>query len=118
MLRRDICVPALLLLAAATGWTQDSRGSITGRVVDPQGCRGPGAQVVITQSETNIVNRTATNETGYFEVNLLNPGTYSVATEAAGFKKTFAFKRAVTGTAAGSTSNCNFKSASSPRRSR
>ncbi|HWR50246.1 MAG TPA: TonB-dependent receptor [Bryobacteraceae bacterium] len=89
MLRRDICVPALLLLAAATGWTQDSRGSITGRVVDPQGSVVPNAQVVITNTETNIVNRTATNETGYYEVNLLNPGTYSVATEAPGFKKTF-----------------------------
>src|SRR5439155_4302191 len=38
-------------------------------------------------SETNTLSRTATNNTGYFEVNLLNPGTYSLSVEAAGFKK-------------------------------
>jgi hypothetical protein len=79
---------ALLLLALATGlWAQESRGSITGTATDPQGGVIPNATVVITNSETNTLSRTATNNTGYFEINLLNPGTYSVSVEAAGFKK-------------------------------
>ncbi|MFB3825656.1 MAG: carboxypeptidase regulatory-like domain-containing protein [Bryobacteraceae bacterium] len=76
-----------LLLSAACASAQESRGSITGRVTDPQGALIPGAAVVITNVETNQVSRTTTNETGYFEVNLLNPGNYSASAEAPGFKK-------------------------------
>jgi len=78
----------IFILAAGLCWSQqDPRGSITGRVVDPQGAVIPGAAVVITNTETNATRRTATNETGYFEANLLMPGTYSISAEAAGFKK-------------------------------
>ncbi len=66
---------------------QESRGSITGKVIDPQGAVIPGATIVVTNTETNVSNRTATNQTGYFEVNLLNPGKYMVTVEAPGFKK-------------------------------
>ncbi|MEK7409313.1 MAG: TonB-dependent receptor [Acidobacteriota bacterium] len=77
-----------LVLAAGLCWSQqDTRGSITGRVLDPQGAVIPGATVTITNTETNVTSHTATNETGYFEVNLLIPGSYTVTAEAAGFKK-------------------------------
>jgi hypothetical protein len=56
-------------------------------VTDPQGAVIPGATVVVTNIETNQASRTATNATGYYEVNLLNPGKYSVAAESPGFKK-------------------------------
>ncbi len=78
---------SILLLAAASAWSQEWRGSITGKVVDPQAAVIPAASVVITNVETNTVSRTVTNETGYFEVSLLNPGKYSIAVEAPGFKK-------------------------------
>ncbi|MEK7408332.1 MAG: TonB-dependent receptor [Acidobacteriota bacterium] len=81
-----IALIALLFLAVDSAVSQESRGSITGRVVDPQGAVIPGAAVVVTNVQTNVVNRTATNVTGYFEVNLLNPGRYSVTVEAAGFR--------------------------------
>jgi len=81
-----ICV-AMLVLAAGLALAQDPRGTITGRVVDPQNAVIPGATVVVTNVETNVSRRTTTNETGYFEVSLLNPGQYSVTAEAAGFKK-------------------------------
>ena len=76
-----------LLFVADRALSQESRGSITGRVVDPQGAIIPGASVVVTNVETNFIHRTATNMTGYFEVNLLNPGKYTVSVEAAGFRK-------------------------------
>ncbi len=67
---------------------QEARGSITGRVTDPQGGLVPNATIVVTNTETNTLSRTVTNQTGYFEVNLLNPGSYSITAEAPGFKKT------------------------------
>ncbi len=75
------------MAAPALAPAQESRGSITGKVIDPQGAVIPGAGVVVTNAETNATSRTGANETGYFEVNLLNPGLYTVAVEAAGFKK-------------------------------
>ncbi len=77
----------LLLSVAILCWSQEWRGSITGKVTDPQGAVVPGAVIVVTNVDTNAVSRTATNETGYFEVGLLNPGRYSVAAEAPGFKR-------------------------------
>jgi hypothetical protein len=66
---------------------QDSRGSITGKLTDPQSAVMPGVNVVVTSDATNTVKRTVTNQTGYFEVNFLDPGKYTVTAEATGFKK-------------------------------
>lgn len=85
--RKLLACVVLFVFAAGISWSQESRGSITGKVVDPQGAVIPGATVVITNTETNVPYRTATNVTGYFEVSLLNPGNYSVTVEASGFKK-------------------------------
>ncbi len=72
---------------AGLAHAQESRGSITGKVTDPQGAVIPAAAVTATNIETNAASKTATNETGYFEINLLNPGSYTLTVEAAGFKK-------------------------------
>src|SRR5690348_6678391 len=87
MSRSLVSVSLLLLLLVAAAWPQDSRGSITGKVVDPQGAVVPGVPVVVVNTETNTTVKTQTNATGYFEVNLLNPGSYSITVEATGFKK-------------------------------
>ena len=79
---------ALLLLCLSTVClAQESRGSITGKVVDPQNSVVPGATVLVTNTATNVSDKATTNQTGYFEVNFLNPGPYSVSVESAGFKK-------------------------------
>ncbi|MCS7024317.1 MAG: carboxypeptidase-like regulatory domain-containing protein [Bryobacteraceae bacterium] len=66
---------------------QESRGSIAGKVLDPQGAVIAGASVRVTNLATNETRRTTTNETGYYEVNFLEPSQYSIAVEATGFKK-------------------------------
>jgi hypothetical protein len=43
--------------------------------------------VLVTNTETRLVSRSASNATGYFVVSLLNPGAYSVSVEAPGFRK-------------------------------
>jgi hypothetical protein len=78
----------VVLIATVAALAQDPRGTIAGRVLDPQGAVIPNATVIVTNTETNVSTRTVTNETGYFEVSLLNPGNYSVAAEAPGFKRT------------------------------
>jgi hypothetical protein len=80
-------VAAILFSIAGSASAQDLHGSITGKVVDPQQAVIPAVTVVVTHAETGAVSRTQTNRDGYFEVNLLNPGHYSVTLEAAGFKK-------------------------------
>ena len=79
-------IVAVFLLATPTR-AQESRGSITGKVADAQGAMIPGAAVRVTNTETNFSAGATTNSTGYFEVSLLNPGIYSVAVEAPGFKR-------------------------------
>jgi hypothetical protein len=67
---------------------QESRGSITGKITDPQNAVVPQATVVITNTNTNVPRRTTTNDTGYYEVTFLDPGPYKVEVSATGFKKT------------------------------
>ncbi len=83
-----VCILILMFLAVGASVAQETRGSITGKVTDPQAALIPGANVTVTNTETNLTSRSTTNETGYFEVNLLLPGEYSVTVEAPGFKKT------------------------------
>lgn len=89
MIRNGVSLSLFLLaLSFCPLWGQESRGSITGKVSDPQGAVIPGASVVVTNTETNTITRLTTNATGYFEANLLNPGKYSITVEAQGFRKT------------------------------
>ena len=78
---------ALLFSVSTVCLAQESRGSITGKVADPQNAVVPGAAVVVTNTATNVSGNATTNQTGYFEVGFLVPGTYSVSVESAGFKK-------------------------------
>ncbi len=78
---------ATLLLAAGAAFAQESRGAITGRVIDTQAGVVPGAKVAVTNAATNETRRGETNPTGYYEFNYLEPGNYTVTVEASGFKK-------------------------------
>jgi len=83
-----MCLAGALLLGAAPALeSQETRGMIFGRVMDPQGSAAPGVEVLITNVDTNVTQRTVTNQTGYYEVPYLLPGNYQVTAELAGFKK-------------------------------
>ena len=72
---------ALVLPAAA----QETRGSILGTVRDASGVV-PGATVTITSLDTRGSQKLVTNSSGYFEAPLLQPGSYQVTVEMAGYK--------------------------------
>ncbi len=79
---------SLLLLAAiaAAVHAQETRSAIHGRVLDPQSTAISGAKVVVRNTETNTTSQLTSNDTGYYEANLLLPGAYQVTVESAGFR--------------------------------
>ena len=84
------CTAAVLFLSLSISsvcLAQGSRGSITGKISDPQSAVVPGATVTILNVLTGVSSKITTNQTGYYEANFLDPGTYSVTVEAAGFKR-------------------------------
>jgi hypothetical protein len=83
-----ICrIASVVLLCAGFLAGQTNRGGITGTVLDPSGAGVPGATVVIKNNGTNQETRTKTSSIGSFAVFNLDPVTYNVSAEAAGFKK-------------------------------
>ena len=72
---------------ATVAAAQETRSVIQGLVLDPQGAAIIRAVVVVTNTNTNILNSVTTNETGHYEANFLIAGNYQVSTESPGFKK-------------------------------
>ena len=76
-----------LLLLPATLLGQTDNGSIVGIVKDPTGAVVPKAKVVLTNEATGVESHATTNDSGYYVVNSVPSGLYSMSAEAAGFKK-------------------------------
>jgi outer membrane receptor protein involved in Fe transport len=79
-----------ILLCSAPAFAQLTRGSIAGTVNDDSGAAIPGAQVTVTNLDTNISRTTTTNESGFYRVPALDPGRYSVKVEKTGFESILA----------------------------
>lgn len=79
---------ACVVLAAISlpALAQESRASLEGRVMDPQGALVPGASVTVISDSTGVKQTTTTNEQGAWTVRFLIPGSYKVMVAAAGFK--------------------------------
>ena len=77
---------ALLALLVVTAVGQNS-ASLSGVVQDPQGNVIGGAKVTITEPTKTIKFETTTSSEGTFSFPVLQPGTYTLAIEMAGFKQ-------------------------------
>ncbi|MEK7405783.1 MAG: TonB-dependent receptor [Acidobacteriota bacterium] len=82
-LRAVVCLFALCGIARS----QATFGVIAGRVTDATGAVIPGARIRVTNQATNISRALSSDALGNYEATHLNPGLYTVAAEAAGFKK-------------------------------
>jgi hypothetical protein len=83
-----VCLATMLALVAllpATAVAQITRGAISGTVRDSSGAVIPGAAVTITNVATNATREAVTDQIGFYRVGALEPGTYRVVTELAGF---------------------------------
>lgn len=87
MRRLSLCVSIAFCLLSAAGWAQESRATLGGRVIDPQGAVVPNAEVVVTSDDTGVKQQTRTNAQGNWAVQFLIPGRYSFIIAAPGFKK-------------------------------
>ena len=76
---------ACLTVATVSSAFAQQRGSILGRIVDPDGLPLPGATVTVTQSATGFTRATVTADNGAYSVPNLEPGTYAVSVEMPGF---------------------------------
>jgi Carboxypeptidase regulatory-like domain len=82
----SICLFFALPLMPRLSYGQE-RATIVGTVTDSTGAVLPGADVVITNSETGISRKLIANRTGDFNAPDLNIGTYSIDCKAQGFKE-------------------------------
>jgi hypothetical protein len=80
------CAFALMVVFCASAIAQETRGTISGVVLDEQGGAMPGVSVTITNVDTNVTTTLTTNSTGYYQAALLLPGNYRVSAELQGFK--------------------------------
>ena len=62
-------------------------GTILGTVTDATGAVVPNAVVTVKNTATGITVRTTSSSTGDYQASSMNPGTYSVSAEMAGFQK-------------------------------
>jgi len=79
----SLCILTLTLTAAA----QVENGQFTGVVTDPSGAAIANAKVTVTNLGTNATTVATTNQSGVFAARELQIGTYSIAVEAPGFRK-------------------------------
>jgi hypothetical protein len=84
--RTESLLFAVVIACAFTVSAQVDTGTISGIVSDASGAVVPGAQVTITQLETNLQNSLATNESGYYSAPGLRPGHYTVELSRPGFQ--------------------------------
>ena len=77
-------VTLMVLLSTGLAWAQAS-STINGRVLDQGDAVLPGVTVTVTNQATGVVRTTVTNEEGVYFVPALDPGTYNVTTDLAGF---------------------------------
>jgi hypothetical protein len=66
---------------------QAVNSTMLGTVTDSTDAVVVGARVTVTETNTGVIHTGQTNNSGNFNFSDLPPGTYSVAVEAAGFKK-------------------------------
>ncbi len=66
---------------------QETRGAIRGLVLDPNGAPVAGAKVVVSDPARGTSVSSTSNGEGFYQVNYLLSGKYSISVEVAGFKK-------------------------------
>ena len=91
------CIAALVLclLGIAPCFAQFETAEVLGTIRDPQGSVIPKAAVTLTNQETGIEAKAASDENGNFLFSQVKVGRYTVTAEAAGFSKAVAADIAV-----------------------
>src|SRR5579862_5918441 len=87
MVRKLFSLVALfIVLMFATAFAQSNQGTITGTISDPAGAVIAGSQLEVKNSETGVVYRGGTSNTGNYVISV-PAGTYEITVVVPGFKK-------------------------------
>lgn len=76
---------ALVTLGGLTALAQTSRGTVSGKVVDVNGAAIVGANVTLTNKQTNLQRTTISNDEGIYRFDAVDLGTYTLNFTATGF---------------------------------
>jgi hypothetical protein len=86
-LKRIVVLLIFVLSALSRSQAQSgNQGSISGTVMDSSGATIPDATVTVTNEATRLPRVAQTNRSGFYDVESLEPGSYSVAITAKGFQ--------------------------------
>ena len=83
---RLTAISIFLVFASLLCVAQTYQGMILGLVTDPTGAVVPGAQVTVRNVATGVERTLSTNQAGEYVAVDLDPGTYAVSIQAAGFR--------------------------------
>ena len=88
-MKKIVCLSTVLqfLLCACTAFAQESRGTISGSVLDPAGATIPGVKVTATEVRTGVATSTVSDADGAYNIPFLPPGQYKLEANARGFKE-------------------------------
>ena len=78
---------SFLVIASGSIAAQQGLSEIRGRVVDTQNAILPGVTVLVTNQDTGLYREVTSSSDGTYFVTGIVPGTYEVAAQLAGFKK-------------------------------
>jgi hypothetical protein len=85
-MRLKALLAILLTLCAVPAFAQ-FKASLQGTVMDAQATVVPGAKVTITNQATGATREAVASDQGFYRINELPPGSYTVTVEAPGFKQ-------------------------------
>ena len=77
---------AIVILVSAIAFAQSNQGTITGTISDPAGAVVAAAQVEVKNSETGVVYRGGTSNTGNYVI-VVPAGIYEITVTVPGFKR-------------------------------
>jgi len=87
-----LSIRAMLVLSCVTFFAAAAhaqfKASIQGTILDSKGGVVAGAKVTVTNQNTGVVRETTASDQGFYRINELPPGSYTVTVEASGFKQT------------------------------
>jgi hypothetical protein len=76
----------ILILLAPMSFAQQLTGTLSATVSDSAGAVVPNAKITMKNNASGDIRTTVSNGSGYFSITAVQPGSYSVTIEAAGFK--------------------------------